>query len=189
MFSRVSLEHICLASVISCTVHCCYYLKWFGVRVCVRVLTVIRAALVCVDSVRNAASVVSGSVLLSLDVCGRAPETSSPSSVTLSLHCASVNTGSQVSSIPAGYPGSRGNGSSQSIGNRAKSHFASGWKLTVVQRERCGVLLRCDFAAQPSDSPAQVTGPKSSAASWGLRSCSGLVGRVSPCRARSLIVL
>lgn len=143
MFSRVSLEHICLASVISCTVHCCYYLKWFGVRVCVRVLTVIRAAVVCVDSVRNAASVVSGSVLLSLDVCGRAPETSSPSSVTLSLHCASVNTGSQVSSIPAGYPGSRGNSSSQSIGNRAKSHFASGWKLTAVQLVCVNVVESC----------------------------------------------
>lgn len=110
---------------------------------CVRVLTVIRAAVVCVDSVRNAASVVSGSVLLSLDVCGRAPETSSPSSVTLSFHCASVNTGSQVSSIPAGYPGSRGNGSSQSIGNRAKSHFASGWKLTVVQLVCVNVVESC----------------------------------------------
>lgn len=47
--------------------------------------------------------------------------------------CVHVKIGSQVSSIPADYSGSRGNDNSQSIGNRVKSHFASGSKLTIVQ--------------------------------------------------------
>lgn len=65
------------------------------------------------------ASLFSGSVLLSLDVCGRAPETSLPSSVRLmplALLCVHVKTGSQVYSIPADYSGSRGNDNSQYIG-------------------------------------------------------------------------
>lgn len=72
------------------------------------------------------ASVFSGSVLLSLDVCGRAPETTLPSSVRLlplASLCVHVKTGSQVYSIPAGYSGGRGNANSQYIGNRVKSHF------------------------------------------------------------------
>lgn len=89
-----------------------------------------------VDYNRNMASVFSGSVLLSLDVCGRAPETSLPSSVRLmplASLCVHVKIGSQVSSIPADYSGSRGNDNSQNIGNRVKSHYASGSKLTIVQ--------------------------------------------------------
>lgn len=88
------------------------------------------------DYIRKKASVFSGSVLLSLDVCGRAPETSLPSSVRrlpLASLCVHVKIGSQVSSIPADYFGSRGNDSSQSIGNRAKSHVASGSRLSTVQ--------------------------------------------------------
>lgn len=86
--------------------------------------------------VRNTASVFSESELLSLDVCGRAPETSLPSSVRLmplASLCVHEKTGSQVSSIPADYSGSRGNGNSQNIGNRVKSHFASGSKLMILQ--------------------------------------------------------
>lgn len=71
-----------------------------------------------------------------LDVCGRAPETFLPFSVKLmplASLCVHLKIRSQVSSIPANYSGSCGNDNGQSIGNRVKSHFASGSKLTIVQ--------------------------------------------------------
>lgn len=139
---------------------------------------------VCVDYIRNMASVFSGSVLLSLDVCGRAPETSSPSSVRLmplASLCVRVNIGSQVSSIPAGSSGGRGNDNIQSIGNRVKSHLCKWIKsddCTVCVSEHCGVKSCWDVTLLCSHQMNlhRVEGLKSSAASWWLDSCSGFFG-------------
>lgn len=158
---------------------------------CVCVLSVQSSccAWVGVDYIRNKASVFSGSVFLSLDVCGRAPETSLPSSVrlmplaSLCVHVKKTKkkpTGSQVYSTPADYCCSCGNDNIKYIGKRVTSHFytnkwwkrsASGSKPTILQFAWVNIVELNHFEMGLCCTLSRSL--KSSAALWSLYS--GLV--------------